>query len=125
MREELPNAKIIWNPNIGQNNPFPYYPGDDVFNLIGPDMYCNPKHYGSPAGCWNDFLSGGGVVNLDAFARFAQAHQKALAIPEWTDLVGDGAFIKLAQALIDQQTSSCSLTGTAATPWRRPRTCPR
>ena len=103
VREELPNAKIIWNPNIGQNNPFPYYPGDDVVDLIGPDMYCNPKHYGSPAGCWNDFLSGAGGVNLNAFASFAQAHQKALAIPEWADLFGDGAFIKLAQAWMDQQ----------------------
>jgi hypothetical protein len=102
VRQALPNAKIIWNPNIGQNDPFPYYPGDDVVDLIGPDMYCNPAHYASPARCWNDFLSGANGVNLDAFASFAQQHHKSLAIPEWADLFGDGVFIQDVQQWADQ-----------------------
>jgi hypothetical protein len=102
VREALPNAKIIWNPNIGQNDPFPYYPGDDVVDLIGPDVYCNPAHYGSPMACWNDFLNGANGVNLTAFARFGQQHQKPLAIPEWADLFGDGVFITLMQEWMDQ-----------------------
>jgi hypothetical protein len=102
VREALPNAKIIWNPNIGQNDPFPYYPGDDVVDLIGPDMYCNPAHYSSPSRCWHDFLNGANGVNLEAFASFAQQHHKSLAIPEWADLFGDGMFIRRVQEWMDQ-----------------------
>jgi hypothetical protein len=102
VRQALPNAKIIWNPNIGQNNPFPYYPGDDIVDLIGPDVYCNPAYNRSPAACWSDFLDGANGVNLNAFASFAKAHQKALAIPEWADLFGDGVFIRLMQEWMDQ-----------------------
>jgi hypothetical protein len=102
VREALPNAKIIWNPAIGQHDPFPYYPGDDVVDVIGPDVYCNPAHYGSPAACWRDDLNGANGANLTAFARFAQKHRKALGFPEWADLFGDGVFIKLMQAWMDQ-----------------------
>jgi hypothetical protein len=102
VRKALPNARIIWNPNIGQNDPFPYYPGDDVVDLMGPDIYCNPAHYGSSAACWRNVLSGARGVNLGAFARFAQQHDKALAIPEWADLFGDGVFIRHMQAWMDQ-----------------------
>ncbi|WP_419758717.1 hypothetical protein [Acidisoma sp.] len=102
VRQELPNAKIIWNPNIGQHDPFPYYPGDDVVDLIGPDVYCNPAHYGSAAACWKDFLGHANGVNLNAIASFALTHHKALAIPEWADLFGDGFFIKQMQEWMDQ-----------------------
>ena len=102
VRHALPNAKIIWNPGIGQNDPFPYYPGDDVVDLIGPDLYCNPAYYGSPGACWRDFLYGANGANLNAFARFAQRHGKPIAIPEWADLFGDGVFIKLMQAWMDE-----------------------
>ena len=101
VREELPDAKIIWNPNIGQNDPFPYYPGDDVVDLIGPDMYCNPKYYGSSSGCWRDFLRGANGVNLNAFAKFGSQHGKPIAIPEWADLFGDGVFIRDVQEWMD------------------------
>ena len=102
VHKALPHAKIIWNPNIGQNNPFPYYPGDDVVDLIGPDLYCNPAHYASPARCWSDFLSGASGVNLNDFAGFAHDHRKPLAIPEWADLFGDGVFIRHMQAWMDE-----------------------
>jgi hypothetical protein len=102
VRTMLPHAKIIWNPNIGQNDPFPYFPGDDVVDLVGPDMYCNPAHYASPSRCWDDFLSGANGVNLEAFARFAKEHNKSIAIPEWADLFGDGVFIRQVQEWMDQ-----------------------
>jgi hypothetical protein len=94
VREALPNAKIIWNPAIGQNNPFPYYPGDDVVDLIGPDVYCNPAYSRSSKDCWSDVLNHANGVNLNAFASFARQHHKPLAFPEWADLFGDGIFIK-------------------------------
>jgi hypothetical protein len=93
VRRLLPNAKIIWNPNIGQNDPFPYYPGDDLVDLIGPDLYCSPIHSRSAKACWNDYLHGAGGVNLNAFAAFADRHLKPIVIPEWADMFGDGYMI--------------------------------
>jgi beta-mannanase len=89
----LPNAKIIWNPCVGQSNPFPYYPGDDVVDLLGPDIYCDPRYSNSSHSCWSNFSSGAGGVNLNAFAAFATQHDKPLAIPEWGDQFGDGYMI--------------------------------
>jgi hypothetical protein len=101
IRQELPNAKIIWNPNIGQNNPFPYYPGDDLVDLIGPDVYCNPAYYSTSTACWNDYLSGANGVNLTAFATFGQQHNKPIVIPEWADLFGDGYMIERMRSWMD------------------------
>ena len=93
IKSELPNARIIWNPCVGQNNPFPYYPGDDVVDLIGPDIYCDPRYSKSSHACWNDYLGGAGGVNLNAFAAFAEQHNKPIVIPEWGDVFGDGYMI--------------------------------
>jgi hypothetical protein len=97
----LPDAKIIWNPNIGQNNPFPYYPGDDVVDLIGPDVYCDPQYASSSRACWHDYLKGAGGVNLDAFAKFAERHDKPIVIPEWADMFGDGYMIRQMRRWMD------------------------
>jgi uncharacterized protein YegP (UPF0339 family) len=101
IRQALPNAKIIWNPNIGQNNPFSYYPGDSVVDLIGPDMYCQPAYYSTSAACWSDYLNGSGGVNLTAFAAFGVQHNKPIVIPEWSDLFGDGYFITQMRTWMD------------------------
>ncbi len=93
MRQYLPNAKIIWNPNIGFTNPFPYYPGDDLVDAIGPDAYCQPQGYATSADCWNDYLSGDGGNNLNAYASFSLQHNKPIVIPEWGDTFGDGYYI--------------------------------
>jgi hypothetical protein len=101
IRKALPNAKIIWNPNIGQSDPFPYYPGDDVVDLIGPDAYCQPKFHNSSSDCWNDFLNGSGGNNLSAYTSFGQQHGKPIAIPEWGDSFGDGYFITQMRTWMD------------------------
>jgi hypothetical protein len=57
-----------------------YYPGDDVVNSIGVDIYDS----GVPAGVTDRWLyqytRPGGVK---AIAQFARAHHKPLTIPEW------------------------------------------
>ena len=97
----LPNARIIWNPCVGQSNPFPYYPGDDVVDLLGPDIYCDPRYSSSSHACWHDFLSGAGGINLNAFAAFGEQHAKPLVIPEWGDMFGDGYMIAEMQHWMD------------------------
>jgi Glycosyl hydrolase family 26 len=93
VRRLLPNAKIIWNPNIGQNDPFPYYPGDDLVDLIGPDLYCNPAYFSSSKVCWNNFLNGARGASLNTVAAFAGQRHKPIVIPEWADMFGDGYMI--------------------------------
>ncbi|MEJ0048198.1 MAG: hypothetical protein WDN04_20305 [Rhodospirillales bacterium] len=124
IQKALPKAKIIWNPNIGQHDPFPYYPGDDVVDLVGPDLYCQPRYHNSAERCWNDFLQGAKGTNLDAFATFARSHHKSIAIPEWGDLFGDGYMIRHMRAWMDQNAvvaqsywdSGDALASTAALP---------
>ena len=102
VREALPGVKIIWNPAVGQQNPFPYYPGDDVVDLIGPDVYCQPDYYSTSAACWDDVLRGASGWNLDAHATFAKAHSKPMVIPEWGDTFGDGIMIRHMREWMDQ-----------------------
>jgi hypothetical protein len=104
IRTALPNAKIIWNPNIGQNNPYPYYPGDDLVDLIGIDIYTQPAFSGTStsAQVWQDYLSGQNGSNLTAMAAFGVAHSKPLCFPEWGDGFGDGFFITQFGAWMDQ-----------------------
>jgi Glycosyl hydrolase family 26 len=56
-----------------------YYPGDDVVDSIGVDIYDT----GVPAGAdrWTYQLNRAGGVG--AIERFASAHRKPLSIPEW------------------------------------------
>ena len=93
VRTALPGARIVWNPNIGQHDPFPYYPGDDVVDLIGPDIYCQPAYSSTSADCWDKVLHGPRLSNLDVYAIFAKTHDKPIIIPEWGDSFGDGTLI--------------------------------
>lgn len=104
IRTALPNAKIIWNPNIGQNNPYPYYPGDDLVDIIGLDVYTQPAFSGTStsAQVWQDYLNGQGGNNLAAMAAFGVTHNKPLCFPEWGDGFGDGYFITQFGAWMDQ-----------------------
>jgi beta-mannanase len=101
VRQALPNAKIIWNANIGQNSPFPYYPGDNLVDIIGIDAYSAAQYYATSADCWNDYLSGLGGINLTAFATFGQQHGKPLSFPEWGDTFGDGYYIQQMRTWMD------------------------
>jgi hypothetical protein len=80
-----------WGPNA--TAPDSVYPGDDVVDIIGMDVY---NRYYSPADAdpvhrWNTFLTAS--YGLNWLASFSLAHGKPLSIPEWGTgewLVGDG-----------------------------------
>lgn len=84
--------RFDWNPDVGLNS-FPAeqaYPGDAYVDYIGVDVYdYSWSHY--PAGgsgmaaardaAWNDVLNGD--HGLAFWSRFATAHHKPMALPEW------------------------------------------
>jgi hypothetical protein len=104
IRTALPNVKIIWNPNIGQNNPYPYYPGDDLVDVVGFDAYTQPAFSGGLTSMqmWQEYLNGQGGNNFTTLAAFGVAHNKPLCFPEWGDGFGDGVFITQFGAWMDQ-----------------------
>jgi hypothetical protein len=75
---------FVWCVNIGlQNGPADLaYPGDDVVDSIGMDVYDNVAREPDPARRWRDVLVDG-AFGLDWLARFAEAHRKPMSLPEW------------------------------------------
>jgi hypothetical protein len=88
-----------WSLNAGDNpHDAPrYYPGDDVVDYVGVDLYdisWLPDTYPYPAGCdqpcrlqrqqivWQK-LTYGGPRGLHYWSRFAAQHGKPLSLPEW------------------------------------------
>jgi hypothetical protein len=87
-----------WNVNNGHNavDAMTYYPGDDVVDYVGVDVYdvswANDT-YPYPEGCdracrterqdnaWNDIF--GDERGLQFWAAFAGQHGKPLSLPEW------------------------------------------
>lgn len=104
IRAALPNAKIVWNPNIGQNDPYPYYPGDDLVDIIGLDAYTQPAFSGglTSAQMWQEYLTGQGGNNFTTLAAFGVSHNKPMCFPEWGDGFGDGVYITQFGAWMDQ-----------------------
>ena len=83
----VPRAHFSFNWCISDGyRPIPfadYYPGNDVVNSIGVDLYDNGAPPGLPTGPrrWTyQYDRPGGVA---AIAAFAKAHGKPLSIPEW------------------------------------------
>lgn len=98
IRARQPNAnlKFDWNPNydIPQAMFDTTYPGDDVVDFIGIDMYdlsWIPDTYPVPATCtgqcrtdrelkvWNSLHR----PALERFVTFSKLHKKPLSFPEW------------------------------------------
>ena len=91
---------LDWNVNNGDGNPYDaadYYPGDDVVDVVGVDVYDvsgAPGTYPYPSACddacrqerqtraWNRHIYGG-ERGLAYWSRFAAAHGKPLSLPEW------------------------------------------
>jgi hypothetical protein len=88
--------RFDWNPDVGPNS-LPAeqaYPGDAYVDYIGVDVYdYSWSRY--PAGssglsaareaAWNDLLNGD--HGLAFWSRFAAAHHKPMALPEWAAAV--------------------------------------
>jgi len=101
-RSTAPNLKWDWNVSRGVapglTNPAKAYPGDAYVNTVGVDSYDQWPPAKSSAG-WNQQLNG--AQGLMYWLKFAQAHGKKLAIPEWGNMTtgrnpggDDPAFVK-------------------------------
>jgi hypothetical protein len=77
--------RFDWNPTIGmvKINPERVYPGDDVVDIIGLDVYNQSWHprRGNPAVRWDEKVNG--AYGLKWHRDFAKAHDKPRSFPEW------------------------------------------
>ncbi|TZG25850.1 glycoside hydrolase family 26 protein [Sphingomonas montanisoli] len=86
--------QIVWNPNHGRQAiaPDKVWPGDDVVDVIGTDLY-NRSYSASdttPALRWKRQLTEPNGLNW--LVKFATAHNKPIALPEWgTGTAKDGS----------------------------------
>lgn len=88
---------FVWNPAVSGDDAVPYYPGDDVVDLIGVDIYDSvsaPGAYPYPAVCDDECRLGrqqtawlvhlwGGDTGLAYYSDFARSRGKPLVLPEW------------------------------------------
>lgn len=88
---------MVWNPAESGDDAVPYYPGDDVVDLIGVDVYDSiaaPGAYPYPAVCDDECRLGrqqtawlvhlyGGDTGLKYYTDFARSIGKPLVLPEW------------------------------------------
>lgn len=79
----VPGARFhfVWCVNNGYRDvPFTsYYPGDDVVDIIGDDVYDEGVPVGQNRWSYIENVPGG----LTSVISFADAHHKPIAIPEW------------------------------------------
>lgn len=77
--------KIEWCPNIGRHNsdPLAAYPGDDVVDVIGMDVYDEywTQDLADPSVRWQTFMEE--PYGLRWHKAFAVAHHKPTAYSEW------------------------------------------
>lgn len=77
--------RFDWNPTIGTTkiDPERVYPGDDVVDIIGLDIYnqsWHPQRH-DPAVRWDEKVNG--AHGLRWHRDFAKAHNKPRSFPEW------------------------------------------
>ena len=95
-RSVSPNFTFMWCPNIGifNSDPALAYPGNDVVDIIGMDIYEDSRwDIGTPDERWNSFLTRQDR-GLNWLASFAAANAKPISIPEWATNYDDGSFIR-------------------------------
>ena len=82
-RKHSPGFRFDWCPGWGpQDGPADLaYPGDDVVDYIGLDIY-DFKHEGSPEERWNIFFLKA-PFGLEWHRDFAARHGKPMSFPEW------------------------------------------
>jgi hypothetical protein len=95
IRKEFPEARLTWSPNGGNHADVSIdamYPGADVVDVIGPDIYDgwptvdSPASWRKVAAMWTDPNSPRG---LTAWQIYAKRKGKPLAMPEWGLPYGD------------------------------------
>jgi hypothetical protein len=101
VRKEFPQAKLNWSPNGGNHTDVSIdslYPGSDVVDVIGPDIYDGYPPTTSDA-VWrrdlNSWLAPGSPTGLGAWQQYAASKHKPLGLGEWGLQAGDHpSFIK-------------------------------
>lgn len=77
--------RFDWNPTVGTTkiDPERVYPGDDVVDIIGMDIYNQSWHprRDDPAVRWDEKVNG--PHGLKWHRDFAKAHNKPRSFPEW------------------------------------------
>lgn len=92
---------IIWNPGNGdqatRQDASAFYPGDDVVDIVGLDVYdtgYHPQGYPYPSNCgescradratfmWDNLIYGG-KRGIKYWLDFSKAHDKPMSFPEW------------------------------------------
>lgn len=84
VRREAPAARFDWGLTVAVDGAFDFrrcYPGDDVVDVVGIDVYdMSPQGLATDARWdWYQCAAGG----LDDVAQFAVAHGKPLGVDEW------------------------------------------
>lgn len=95
VRTEFPQARLTWSPNGGNHTDVSIdaqWPGDDVVDVIGPDIYdFDPDP--TTAETWrreaNAWLTPQSPSGLAAWQQYAARRGKPLALPEWGLASGD------------------------------------
>ena len=81
-RAVSPRFKLVWCPNVGQNDPSLSYPGDFFVDVIGLDVYHAPQwDPADPVAAWNYMVTR--RYGLQWHLQFARSHGKPIAYPEW------------------------------------------
>jgi Glycosyl hydrolase family 26 len=107
IRKEFPEARLTWSPNGGNHADISIdamWPGDDVVDVIGPDIYDgwptvdSPAAWRKVAAMWTDPQSPRGLA---AWQIYAKRKNKPFAVPEWGLPYGDHPeFIKGVHAVL-------------------------
>jgi hypothetical protein len=95
IRREFPEARITWSPNGGNHTDVSIddmYPGGDVTDVIGPDIYDGYPNVTSDAVCKEStekWASPESPHGLAAWRDYARQKGKPIALPEWGLAYGD------------------------------------
>jgi len=107
VRKEFPEARLTWSPNGGNHadaTADQMYPGDDVVDVIGPDIYdgypeaTTAAAFNEASAMWSDSATPRGLA---AWQAYAARKGKPIALPEWGLPYGDHPeFIKGVHAVV-------------------------
>jgi hypothetical protein len=93
----LANVKIEVDSPVNDIQ-VPYWPGDDIVDMAGEDMYFLSQWFPTSQQAWiyscgNSVPPCTSTSTLGYIAEFAQKHAKPMLIPQWCDTFTDGYII--------------------------------
>ncbi|MGY3054967.1 hypothetical protein ACVWYG_003176 [Pedobacter sp. UYEF25] len=82
--------EIVWCTNAGVPNPEPFYPGDDVVDIIGSDTYGMVWGDADPSAAQMVHRILKDPYMLEWQTKFANAHKKPVCLGEWANVAKKG-----------------------------------